>query len=310
MSNRQRAIARDNHTFSGELLSSVPSLETHEIINSWNLPPLSSLPLPPPPQHSTHSISLPRRSSSSENQEEAIPITIDSTTLDEDQDDIETVQNITLTPPPPTAPSTEALEDTTRMSVDPEKVERDEDGEEELEPLIPGGGGGEGGEDEEMLSQPQEESTRENEESLRLRGGAHSDSEEEEEEEEDEEDYPDEDEVELGLLEPMPAKDEDEWDIDYKVGKVGGKPVWLDPRAPLDASQVSCQVCDQTMSLLLQVRKIIFVILSTRRFTTDKGSFPHRSTHRMIRDLTQPLELSTFSHVVRKGVSRRILRKR
>jgi len=133
--------------------------------------------------------------------------------------------------------------------VDPEKVEDDE---EELEPLIPedSKGGGEGGEDEEMLSQPQ--MTREESEdvALRLRGGANTDSEEEEEEDED---YLDEDEVELGLLEPMP-KNRDEWDIDYKVGKIGGLPIWLDPRAPLDADQVACGLCEKTMSLLLQVR--------------------------------------------------------
>lgn len=187
--------------------------------------------------------------------------------------------------------------------MDPENVEEDE---EELEPLIPEDpkGGGEGGEDEEMLSQPQ--MTREESEdvALRLRGGANTDSEEEEEEDED---YLDEDEVELGLLEPMP-KNRDEWDIDYKVGKIGGLPIWLDPRAPLDASQVACEVCEKTMSLLLQVRTSSYSINHIDTADLVSRSF-HRSTHRMIQDLTLQLDLSTFSLVVRKAASRRIRRR-
>ncbi|BGP27466.1 programmed cell death protein 2 [Rhodotorula toruloides] len=62
----------------------------------------------------------------------------------------------------------------------------------------------------------------------------------------------DEDEVELGLLQPMPAKKED-WDIDYAVGKIGGVPKWLDPRSPLAPVDVECGACGKTMSMLLQV---------------------------------------------------------
>ncbi|PRQ71050.1 Proteophosphoglycan ppg4 [Rhodotorula toruloides] len=73
-----------------------------------------------------------------------------------------------------------------------------------------------------------------------------------EEEESDYDDEIDEDEVELGLLQPMPVKKED-WDIDYAVGKIGGKPVWLDPRSPLAPEDVECGACGRTMSMLLQV---------------------------------------------------------
>lgn len=73
---------------------------------------------------------------------------------------------------------------------------------------------------------------------------------------EDDSDYDDEeideDEVELGLLRPMPAKRE-EWDIDYAIGKVGGLPRWLDPRSPLGPEDVQCGTCGKTMPLLLQV---------------------------------------------------------
>lgn len=88
------------------------------------------------------------------------------------------------------------------------------------------------------------------EEAMRLRGGA---GEEEEEEEEEGSDYDDEefdeDEVELGCLEPMPES----WDVDFAVGKVGGLPAYLDPTSPLEPKDVECGVCRGTMSLLLQV---------------------------------------------------------
>ncbi|GAA5990371.1 hypothetical protein JCM10908_007340 [Rhodotorula pacifica] len=101
---------------------------------------------------------------------------------------------------------------------------------------------------------------------MQLRGGAtvedvaedEDDAEEVEEGEDgaesdyDDEDEIDEDEVELGLLRPMPAKRE-EWDIDYAIGKVGGLPRWLDPRSPLAPEDVQCGTCGKTMSLLLQV---------------------------------------------------------
>ena len=82
-------------------------------------------------------------------------------------------------------------------------------------------------------------------------GGEGSDAYEAEEDEYDDDEI-DEDEVELGLVKPMPAN-RDEWDIDFAVGKVGGVPRWLDPRAPLAPEDVECATCHQTMALLLQV---------------------------------------------------------
>ena len=123
--------------------------------------------------------------------------------------------------------------------VDAQGQEKEED--EDLEPLIPPRRGDEEGD-----------------QTLRLRGGAtiegddDSEREGEEEEDDDEDDFIDEDEVELGLLRPMPPN-RDEWDIDYAVGKVGGTPVWLDPRSPLTTDDVECRVCHRTMALLVQV---------------------------------------------------------
>ncbi|GAA5930610.1 uncharacterized protein JCM15063_002413 [Sporobolomyces koalae] len=194
----KRAVARDNHAFAATL----PHDSHAEEVESWKLPPLESVSLPPlEPEH---------------DEDLAIPITIEGR---DGEDEGDTVQNISLTPPPSATPVPSVVE--TPMSVD-----HDED--DELEPLIP-------------------------EDPLRLRGGASPDDddedEEEDEEEYDEDDEIDEDEVELGLLQPMSK----EWDIDYAVGKVGGVPVWLDPRSPLETEQVTCEVCEKTMSMLLQV---------------------------------------------------------
>jgi hypothetical protein len=92
----------------------------------------------------------------------------------------------------------------------------------------------------------------------RLRGGAteHKGEQEEDEDESGEdsmdelsdEDYEQEDEVELGRL----VKG-DEFDVDLGVGKVGGKPVWLDPSNPLDYNKVLCSECGLVMSFLLQL---------------------------------------------------------
>lgn len=94
----------------------------------------------------------------------------------------------------------------------------------------------------------------ESDDPMRLRGGAGSDEGEEagDEEEDDGEEF-DEDEVELGLLQPMPKEGEKAWDVDFAVGKVGGLPVWLDPTSPLRVEDVECGVCGDTMSMLLQV---------------------------------------------------------
>ncbi|SCV73134.1 BQ2448_7059 [Microbotryum intermedium] len=91
---------------------------------------------------------------------------------------------------------------------------------------------------------------------LRLRGGASDDVEMEGGEDQDYSDEDefddDDDEVELGLLQPMSSRDS-EWNIDFAIGKVGGKPVWLDPRSPLGSSQVACAKCGATMAMLLQI---------------------------------------------------------
>lgn len=72
-----------------------------------------------------------------------------------------------------------------------------------------------------------------------------------EEEFDEDDDGMDEDEVELGCLEPI--KKGETWDVDMAVGKVGGKPVWLDPESPLNFEEVICGVCGHLMSFLLQV---------------------------------------------------------
>lgn len=150
-------------------------------------------------------------------------------------------------------------------------------------------------------------------EAMRLRGGAGVSIEDEEEEEtddglvveapEDEEEYDDdeidEDEVELGLLAPMPET----WDVDYAVGKVGGKPVWLDPRSPLDGGDVECGRCGRVMSMLLQVRPFLsFPSLTPERAEADEGSIPSRSTLPTTHDLTPPPAPSTSSSAAAKTV--------
>lgn len=145
------------------------------------------------------------------------------------------------------------------MSVDSDRIvgvgiEVTGDDDEELEPLIPEKGG------HEIEMSRSDTGSSDEEVAMRLRGGATVEDNDEDEEDEDEDDYDedeiDEDEVELGLLQPMPEKKED-WDIDYAVGKVGGLPVWLDPRSPLEVEQVACGVCSKTMSMLLQVRRVL-----------------------------------------------------
>ena len=71
------------------------------------------------------------------------------------------------------------------------------------------------------------------------------------EDDDEDDDGMDEDEVELGCLEPI--KEGEAWDVDMAVGKVGGKPVWLDPESPLSFDEVNCGVCGHLMSFLLQV---------------------------------------------------------
>ena len=83
---------------------------------------------------------------------------------------------------------------------------------------------------------------------LELRGGADSDSGEQDySSDDDQADY--EDEVELGTL--VKIQPGQTFDVDLGVGKVGGKPVWLDPSNPLDYNQLGCDSCHQTMSFVL-----------------------------------------------------------
>lgn len=89
---------------------------------------------------------------------------------------------------------------------------------------------------------------------LRIRGGA---SGELEFEEGDELDGMDEDEVELGCLAPMTS----DWNVDLAVGKVGGKPKWIDPSSPLEFKDVECAICGSTMSSLLQVSHQLLSII-------------------------------------------------
>lgn len=56
----------------------------------------------------------------------------------------------------------------------------------------------------------------------------------------------------LGFVEDNPNISEE--DFPEKVhGKIGGKPVWLDPENVPHRNQVLCQVCKKPMSFLLQV---------------------------------------------------------
>lgn len=84
---------------------------------------------------------------------------------------------------------------------------------------------------------------------LRIRGGA---SNEMELDDESDEDGQDEDEVELGCLVAMPD-DREDWNVDLAVGKVGGKPSWIDPSSPLTYADVTCGSCGGYLSFLLQV---------------------------------------------------------
>ncbi|GAA5963445.1 hypothetical protein JCM21900_004646 [Sporobolomyces salmonicolor] len=233
----KRAALKDNHSFAATLPSSHTST-----ISSWSLPSLDTL--SPAPVYLDFSAQPP-------------PAHVDS-------DDAETVQNISLdspSPPPSGIAGTAELEEkmgevthdeammgvvsssgaATPMSVDGELPVRGEN-EEDEEPLL--------------VSAPDAvELNTADAAALRLRGGASIANDggiEEDEEEYDDDEEIDEDEVELGLLQPMPENKED-WDVDFAVGKVGGLPRWLDPTSPLGPEDVACGVCEKTMAMLLQV---------------------------------------------------------
>ena len=225
----QRAALIDNHEFAASLPESCSA-----IVDAWNLPPVEAL--------------------------EPAAIQIPLAGAGGMDDDAETVKDISLdndegdSPPPKdimvdeeaaaSAAVTAAADDTAQAS---------------------------GGAATPMsLDESDSEAPAGTADAMQLRGGAAvedvaEDAEEDEategaegdgRDDEDESDYDDEeideDEVELGLLRPMPAVRE-EWDIDYAIGKVGGLPRWLDPRSPLAPEDVQCGTCVKTMSLLLQV---------------------------------------------------------
>ncbi|BGP19873.1 hypothetical protein JCM10213v2_008004 [Rhodosporidiobolus nylandii] len=213
----ERIAHLDNHA----LLSSLPPSHSH-LATSWSLPPLDSL--APPPEEPVVPL---------------IPISLVAGAAD---DDSETVRDIQLddlgNTPSPSPPPVDVM-------VDQAAAEKEGEGAGAATPMSVDGAA----ESEEPVEVDNEGAT------LRLRGGASVVEEEEEEGEDDEEDYDDEideDEVELGLLAPMP-EGEGAWDVDFAVGKVGGLPVWLDPRSALTPEDVACGVCGRAMGMLLQV---------------------------------------------------------
>ncbi|GAA6055021.1 hypothetical protein JCM3770_006698 [Rhodotorula araucariae] len=218
----QRAAIRDNHDFASSLPASHDST-----IESWALPPLSSL----GPE----------------------PVRIPLAGIDDLASDADTVRDISLeSSPPPTDITIDASAAEALRALRGDVVEEQE------------GGAAAAAADTPMSL---DESEGGETPAMQLRGGAsvpvaekggagEDDGEDEDayeaEEDEYDDDEIDEDEVELGLLRAMPAQ-RDEWDIDFAVGKVGGLPRWLDPRAPLAPEDVQCGTCGTTMALLLQV---------------------------------------------------------
>ncbi|GAA5861960.1 hypothetical protein JCM8547_001539 [Rhodosporidiobolus lusitaniae] len=225
----ERIAHLDNHA----LLSSLPSHLSSTYSSAWSLPLLESLSAPAVPPLGA---------------------------FEDDEDDAATVREVVLDFAAPEGDAGEA-------SPIPEDILVDE-----VAAAAVAGGEGKKGEEEGAATpmSVDEEVLIEDEgpehDAMRLRGGGGVEIEEEEEGasssrgegEEGEEDHDDheeygsdidEDEVELGLLAPMP----EDWDVDYAVGKVGGLPKWLDPRSPLGVEDVSCGNCGRAMGLLLQV---------------------------------------------------------
>ncbi|EGG03191.1 uncharacterized protein MELLADRAFT_90379 [Melampsora larici-populina 98AG31] len=89
---------------------------------------------------------------------------------------------------------------------------------------------------------------------LRLSGGSGLDQyDEDENEDEDEEEEEEEEEcdlVELGFLKSMNGQ---KLDIKTMTGKIGGRPIWLDPKMPLENEAVKCSTCSEPMAFLLQM---------------------------------------------------------
>ena len=56
--------------------------------------------------------------------------------------------------------------------------------------------------------------------------------------------------VELGFAEKMKKG----FKVVKDVGKIGGKPTWLNPAMPLETTALVCQICTERMTYLIQVR--------------------------------------------------------
>lgn len=219
----QRAALIDNHEFAASLPESCSA-----IVDSWNLPPVEAL--------EPAAIQIPLAGAGGMDDDAE---TVKDISLDNDEDD---------SPPPKDIMVDEEAASAAAVATD--------------ETAHVAGGAA----TPMSLDGSDSEAPTGAADAMQLRGGATVEDVAEDDEEDgasegagggsDESDYDDEeideDEVELGLLRPMPAVRE-EWDIDYAIGKVGGLPRWLDPRSPLTPEDVQCGMCGKTMSLLLQV---------------------------------------------------------
>ena len=70
---------------------------------------------------------------------------------------------------------------------------------------------------------------------------------------EDDPDDEDEDDSEEAIELGFAVKMKKAFKVAKDVGKIGGKPTWLNPALPLKTSMVICQVCNERMRFLLQV---------------------------------------------------------
>ncbi|KNZ49774.1 hypothetical protein VP01_479g4 [Puccinia sorghi] len=87
---------------------------------------------------------------------------------------------------------------------------------------------------------------------LRLSGGARSDfaePDDDDDEDEDEDDGREEDLAELGFLKKIKKP----LNVRTMTGKVGGRPIWLNPETPLDPYFSNCSCCGLSMKFLMQL---------------------------------------------------------
>jgi len=86
---------------------------------------------------------------------------------------------------------------------------------------------------------------------LRLSGGARSDfaDQDDDDDDDDDDDGKEEDLAELGFLKKISKP----LNVRTMTGKVGGRPIWLDPETPLDPSSSNCSCCGQSMKFLMQL---------------------------------------------------------